>query len=225
MSPIAVVTASTPCHHHITEQTQVMPVPILIAFTGFAGAGKDAAADVLVRRYGFERMAFADAIRDMTRAINPLLTFPEDGRAQRYNDIVSYYTSLDEAKRNVSSIREFMVALGSSVRATLGESTFVDIVVEKAKNIMRCVNSSGSPGHGVAVSDCRYRGERDALCALGGTTILITRPGVAAANATERASLAEVDADFEIVNDGTLQDLEHAVIHLVDKIVDTRSST
>jgi len=224
-TPIVVVVASTAA----AMATQQLPVPIVIAFSGFAGAGKDAAADVLVRLYGFERLAFADAIRDMTSAINPLLTFHDDGHVERYNDIVSYYTSLDDAKRYVPSIREFLVALGSSVRATLGESTFIDIVVKKATKLMGCDDDNnpghgGSHGHSVAVSDCRYRGERDALCALGGTTILITRPGVTAANATERASLADFDPDFEIINDGTLQDLENAIKRVVDKIVASANS-
>lgn len=41
-----------------------MPEPIrLIALTGRAGAGKDSAADVLVRHRGYRRIAFADALR------------------------------------------------------------------------------------------------------------------------------------------------------------------
>lgn len=41
----------------------------LIGLSGFAGAGKDEVAKVLVERHGFTRVAFADPLKDVARAL------------------------------------------------------------------------------------------------------------------------------------------------------------
>ena len=38
---------------------------VIICLSGKAGAGKDTAADVLVKRYAFRKMSFADPLRDL----------------------------------------------------------------------------------------------------------------------------------------------------------------
>ena len=44
----------------------------IIALSGFARAGKDEAAKVLVEEFGFKQVAFADKLRDFLYAMNPL---------------------------------------------------------------------------------------------------------------------------------------------------------
>lgn len=44
---------------------------MLIGLSGKRGAGKDSVASALVADYGFTRIAFADALKQMLRAINP----------------------------------------------------------------------------------------------------------------------------------------------------------
>ena len=45
--------------------------PIIIGLGHIARVGKDAAADHLVRHYGFEKQGFTDALNRLLLAINP----------------------------------------------------------------------------------------------------------------------------------------------------------
>jgi len=38
---------------------------MIIGLSGYASAGKDSVAQILVEKFGYKRMAFADAIRDI----------------------------------------------------------------------------------------------------------------------------------------------------------------
>jgi hypothetical protein len=48
---------------------------IVVGLSGYAGAGKDAVADILVRDYGFTKMAFADPLKRMLRRLDPIIGF------------------------------------------------------------------------------------------------------------------------------------------------------
>src|SRR6478735_4734799 len=45
----------------------------IIGLSGFARSGKDEAARVLVEEYGFVRVAFADKLREVLYALNPIV--------------------------------------------------------------------------------------------------------------------------------------------------------
>lgn len=48
---------------------------IVIGLSGYLGSGKTTVADILVRDHGFTKMAFADPIKDMARALNPIVGY------------------------------------------------------------------------------------------------------------------------------------------------------
>jgi hypothetical protein len=52
---------------------------IVVGLSGYAGAGKDAVADILVRDHGFTKMAFADPIKRMVRALDPVVGYEPQG--------------------------------------------------------------------------------------------------------------------------------------------------
>ncbi len=45
---------------------------MIIGLTGYAQSGKDTVANILVERYGFTRVAFADKIREFLYETNPM---------------------------------------------------------------------------------------------------------------------------------------------------------
>ena len=45
---------------------------MIIGLTGYAQSGKDTVANILVERYGFTRIAFADKIREYLYETNPM---------------------------------------------------------------------------------------------------------------------------------------------------------
>lgn len=46
-----------------------MVTPPLIGLVGYAGVGKDTVGSILVEDHGYQRVAFADALKDIARAI------------------------------------------------------------------------------------------------------------------------------------------------------------
>lgn len=52
---------------------------IVVGLTGYAGAGKDSVADILVRDYGFTKMALAEPLKRMLRNLNPIVGFEPGG--------------------------------------------------------------------------------------------------------------------------------------------------
>lgn len=43
---------------------------IILGLAGYAGAGKDTVADILVRKYGFHRVAFADSLKAIAKRLH-----------------------------------------------------------------------------------------------------------------------------------------------------------
>ena len=52
---------------------------LVVGLSGYKQAGKDSVADILVRDYGFTKMAFADPIKEMVRDLDPLIGWSIDG--------------------------------------------------------------------------------------------------------------------------------------------------
>jgi hypothetical protein len=98
---------------------------MLIGLTGRARAGKDSAASVLVEEFGFKRYAFADKLKSMALALDPLI--PDtvyEGLTGRLSTHVKV-KGWDAAKLN-PEVRRFLQVLGTeAVRDHLGENAWV----------------------------------------------------------------------------------------------------
>lgn len=57
------------------------------------------------------------------------------------------------------------------------------------------------------ITDMRFINEYDAVKARGGMTIRVTRPGTSVGTHPSEIELDEIDFDYEIVNDGSLEEL------------------
>lgn len=202
---------------------------VVLGVNGFAGAGKDTFADILVEKYGFVKMAFADPMREIAMAIDPIVhlgvvwadsggdeflgerTELADGfglRTVRYSDALEE-VGYNEAKFKYPEIRNFLQRLGTEAgRNILGEDFWADLAMKR------------SSGYGrVVLADCRFQNEAHAIRRRAGHVIRIERPGVEAAN--DHPSEHDLDGFpfSEVVhNNGTIEDLEWCV----DKIIETR---
>lgn len=184
---------------------------MLIAVSGYARSGKDSIANILVDEHGFRRIAFADVMRDMLLAIDPIVyqVHPQKKRGLRerpeQNTRVSQlvaYKGWDYAKTEYPEIRRLLQTLGTDAgRRYLGENVWVDAA-------MRHVNA----GDDVVFSDCRFTNEASATKARGGFVWRVNRPGVDAVNAHEsERGLDTWRFDATIPNGGTLDQLAHRV--------------
>lgn len=157
----------------------------IIALSGFARAGKDETAKVLVEEFGFKQVAFADKLRDMVYALNPIVahkTFVEETdlgsiRAKSTpvyaQDVIDVYGwgGYKETEYG-SELRRLLQRLGTEAgRQTLWDSIWIDAALTGLALDAKIV-----------VSDARFFNEFDAVRSRGGEIWRIEREGVGPAN-------------------------------------------
>lgn len=181
---------------------------MIIGINGYARAGKDEAAKALVAE-GFERIAFADVLRDMAYAINPYVEYEsgddiEPGRYRRLQDVVDVF-GWENAKAHYPDIRRLLQRLGTEAgRDILGENIWVDTAFARAAS------------DDIVVTDVRFPNEGDAIKARGGVVVNITRPGVGPVNGhVSDNAMEDYRFDEYIRNDGAVEDLHAMILEVV----------
>lgn len=179
----------------------------VIALHGYAQSGKDTVAAFL-KEHGYERLAFADALRDVLYALNPLVLRGMNGSQgwDRLATIVNEF-GWDRAKVQFPEVRTLMQRMGTEAgRQVLGDSIWVDIVLRQIKE---------RPSQRFVITDMRFENELAALTTYGSDVLLakIVRPGVGAVNAhVSDAGLPDDLFDVLLRNEGDLDDL-HELSH------------
>lgn len=179
----------------------------IIAFHGFAGAGKDESFAALAA-LGWQRRSFADKLRAFVYAQNPTVIWK--GVPYKVGPLVDAY-GWEWIKRNVPEIRPLLQRTGTEAgRRTLHEDVWVNAVLDDL------------PDAPTAFTDCRFPNEATAARARGGLVVDIVRPGVGPAKDPVTGEVHEselamegYDYDAVIVNDGTVADLHTKVVALV----------
>jgi hypothetical protein len=179
-----------------------------IALIGKARAGKDSAAAHLVASRSYTRLAFADALKTMAMAIDPIVAYGQQSGAyydQRLSNVVGS-VGWEAAKDNYPEVRRFLQNLGQGVRER-EPNYWLSIVT-------RQIQSAKLWNMPVVVTDVRYRNEAQALKANGFKLVRLTRGAPSDAQAAQHISETELDdfpVDQEIVNNGSMEAL-HAMI-------------
>lgn len=180
---------------------------MIIALSGYARSGKDSVARFLVDHHGFTRVAFADAVRNTSYAINPIIAV--DAASQDRLGIGRTHVRLVELVRQFGwekakttpAVRSLLQDVGLAVREHVSGTAWIDAALNVAGATDRCV-----------IADCRFQNEAETVAALGGYVVRIERPGFGPANA--HVSEHELDDyphfDATIANNGTLSDLGDA---------------
>lgn len=179
----------------------------IVGLTGYASAGKDAAAAGLVAA-GWTRQAFADPVRSMALAIDPILiSGPPSVRLAEFVEGVGW----DIAKR-FDEVRRLLQAIGTDgVRVHLGADAWVQ-AFELARD--RRANT--------VAPDVRFPNEADHIRRHGGIVIRIDRPGVGPVNGHVSENVDSLQVDATVVNDRSVDELRWRVAELVDRHYGTK---
>lgn len=197
-----------------------MPAKI-IGFSGFKGSGKNTAAD-LVRDVYENRMmelaAFADPLREMVEAIDPVVT-NHDGEPYlyRYSDAIAGY-GYDRAKEEFPEIRRFIQALGTeAIRDLLGETYGLTEMLGAAPCTVimrrRIIQAAVDHDWGIIITDVRFPDELALIQGLGGTVYNIVRPGHTGDSHSSEKGLSGNPGVIDVPNTGTLADLHDALVN------------
>lgn len=183
---------------------------MLIGLCGFAAAGKDTAAALLINEYQFQRVAFADPIKAALLALNPYIPDPTGESFVRMS-AVSEGREWSEVKEQ-PEVRRLMQVIGTEVGRNLFDP---DIWVKLAE---RKLTSTLSVGNTV-ITDVRFPNEARLIKKHGGALIRITRPGFGPVNehVSDRASQSWTYA-HHIENDDDIDALHHKVRQLMKQL-------
>jgi hypothetical protein len=168
---------------------------MIIGLTGYAQSGKDTVANILVERYGFTRIAFADKIRELLYEANPM-----------YDSIVGEPLFVkakvdrdgwEEAKKS-PHIRRLLQTTGVAARKLFGEDFWVK---QALKDI--------SPDGNYVLADVRFENEADEIKFTGGQIWRVKRLGVDPVNGhISETQMDGYPVDQIFVNNTTIDDLE-----------------
>ena len=165
---------------------------MIIGLTGYAQSGKDTVANILVDKYGFRRLAFADKIRDILYELNPMV----GGEPLQLKVDVEGW---DKAKQH-PEVRRLLQKMGVACRNHLTALVWIGPVI-------RDINFNEN----VVITDLRFANEVETIRkSFSGAQIWrIERPGIGPVN--NHISESEVNkfsVDLTLQNDGTLEDLD-----------------
>lgn len=190
----------------ITDDAHLPPV---IGLAGHMGAGKDTIGNILVQRWGYERLGFADALKALALYANPFIRLG----SSRNETLIRLSTEVRgwgwEATKRLPEVRRFLQELGAGARHLLGEDAWIMVVLNQME-----------ADHRYVITDVRYPNEAETIEAEGGETWVVRRPGYDGDGHVSEALPETWFFDDEIDNDGSIEDLdvkvERALLHLAE---------
>jgi len=178
---------------------------IIIGIAGVAQSGKDTLANFFVEKDGFERIGFADAMRNVLYATNPIVSLSYE---DRFREIVRVQSVVDAigwelAKNEYPEIRQLLQQLGTEGgRNCLSEDIWIRTLFERAKKDR------------LVIPDVRFENEAKAIHDKGGAIIRVARNGYSPVN-DHISEVAFLGEDILLENNGTPEQLyEKALLEL-----------
>lgn len=179
---------------------------MIVALSGLKGAGKDTAAEVMVEEYGFRKIAFADALRQLLLVIDPEISFEDiwGVNCRRLSQLVAE-SGWDEVKRSYPEVRRLMQVTGTEgVRMLFGENAWVDILARKFPDLADYDTR-------YVITDCRFDNEVEFIRSHGGLLVWIDREGLTSdGHASESDHIRDL-ASVVLYNSRTIDDLQDSV--------------
>lgn len=190
---------------------------MIVGLSGYAQAGKDTVAQLMQQiEPTFQRVAFADPLREMLYALNPLASrlilsdYRDDYYVHRPVQEWVDEQGWEWAKAN-TTVRELLQRLGTEAgRNVLGQDIWVRTGVRKIRELE-------ADGYDVVVTDVRFTNEAEAIVGELGEVWRIERPGTAPVN--PHPSETAMDGwhfDRRIVNSGSYDDLARRVAGILE---------
>ena len=190
---------------------------MIIGLSGYARSGKDTAAQFLAEK-GFQRLSFADGVREMLFRLNP--TVGLSYKTEENEMVLTQHTvrsevneyGWEQAKQEWEEIRRLLQVLGTNcIRNMVGQDFWVDYAL---KNV--------SVGQNYVFTDVRFPNEAQKIKELGGVVWRIEREGVVPVN-SHISEYAILDHPFDAkIPNTTLDAFKQALFTELEKINESR---
>lgn len=164
----------------------------VVGFCGLKGHGKDEAAKALTEGLGYQRVSFADGVKEVVATILHIDVALLHDPAHKE----------DMHEPSGKTYRQWMQEIGTEV----GRAIWAPVWINWWKDEIRLKGYTK-----VVATDLRFHNELAAIREFGGVAFRVVRPSkmigsVADLHESERYAF-ELDVDADIRNDGTLLDL------------------
>jgi hypothetical protein len=154
---------------------------------------------------GWTRVAFADPVREMVLALNPIFG-PHDYRVADVVSVIGW----DAAKRYSGEIRGLLQRMGTEAgRRVLGENVWVDAAGYRICSIF-------DDGGKVVLTDTRFPNEYEFVRDMGGVVVQVVRTGCEGLNHESEKHYGEFAPDYVIENNGSVELLRESVETLLE---------
>lgn len=181
---------------------------MIVGLVGKKSSGKDTVGWILVEEHGFVRHSFADPLKESAAA---LFDVPVGTWDASKNDTTALVT-LTYAAGDIGvamTVREFLQRYGTEAHRDVFGPTFWTDVAEE-----RIVAEQNKPGGGspIVFTDCRFPEEAALVREYGGIIVRVVRPSAEVGDTHASEVVQEsIEANFELWNNGTVDDLRSAV--------------
>lgn len=138
---------------------------MLIGISGRMRAGKDASASYLIETYEFNRVAFADPLKQLALRIDPIVQTWDDYEPMRLSEVIERDGA--EQAKSLPEVRALYQNLGVGLRQ-LQDEFWVDVAEATIRTLL-------DESCHVVVSDVRFPNEANRIVSLGGTILRIIR--------------------------------------------------
>lgn len=170
---------------------------MIIGLSGYAQAGKDTVASILVEDYGYSRVGFADIIRNACYRLNPICTL-EGMRLAHIVDLEGW-----EIAKQVPEVRRILQVMGTEVgRDLIDPQIWVELTLHNTAKTDK-----------VVISDVRFRNEAEEIKWRSGEIWRVSRIEKDTPVNLHRSE-TDLDTwsfDHYISNNGTIDDLRDEV--------------
>lgn len=167
---------------------------IIIGVSGKKGSGKDTLADIMVKKYGFIKKSFAEALKYGVRRDFDLTKDHTDGKLKELPTEFTkakYYTSDGQLNTEYWTPRDIMIAYGQFFRQ-FDPNYWVNKVFD------RLPPPRGNFGHRdirIVISDVRFKNEADRIRKEGGFIARLERKPELNIYKTVSNDISETDLD------------------------------
>lgn len=173
---------------------------MIIGIAGYARSGKDTVASILTEKYGYQKRAFADPIRDAVYALNPYVK-----NSLRVQDLVDEFGW--ETFKGFDEGRRLIQVMGTEIGREMFDN---DIWIKKTLDDL-------NPYDRWVISDVRFADEARAIVKRGGVIWRVEREGVGPVN-DHKSDNGMVGWRYDTIlrNNFSLEELEAMVISTMD---------
>lgn len=201
----------------------------IVGLSGYKQSGKNTVARIISDLSpGSEETAFADPLRALAKAIDPIVDFydPNEvrgGGPMYYSEALEEY-GYERAKALLPEFRRHLQRLGSDgmrdtiggtyrLREIIGDDLWVVLMQIRLTNLEADMLNGSTPDAHIIVTDVRFPNEADLIRDMGGVMVRISRDGDLPVDPHQSETALDDYQGFDvrIHNGGSLDALKQAV--------------